>query len=229
LAAGELYDARSPKQEGGFRLTRYILAAVATLAASIAPLAHADGQGTFIQAGAGHATQSHSGTAWGVNGGYRWSISQGVYFGAEVGYQDLANGKFRYNQSIVINDITGTKQIASQGTGRVGTHAALLGANLRWDVTDKTYAIVHGGIARYRTRTRTDGTSTIDGQPPSTFYNGYNVYDTRWYAGAGFGFDFTPQISLQLTYDHYPQHYSAYGYHYTNNLDVYGTAVEFRF
>ncbi|MGN6479946.1 outer membrane protein [Luteibacter sp.] len=210
-------------------MTRYLLAAAFVVSAVLAPLAHADGQGAFIQGGAGRATQSHSGTAWGVDGGYRWTVANGVYLGAEMGYHDLASSKFRYGDSESFSDMSGTHQFASQGTGRVGTQAALLGANLRWDISDQLYAVVHGGLARYRTRTRTDGTSTIDTQSPSTFHNAYNVFDTRWYAGVGFGFDFTPQISLQFTYDHYPQHYSAYGYRYSNNLDVYGTAVEFRF
>ena len=191
--------------------------------------AHADGQGAFVQAGAGQPSAHHSGTAWGLDGGYRWAAAQSLYIGLEGGYHDLSGTKNRYGYSTTYDGIDGTHTLSSEGTARARVQALTVGVNARWDFTDRMYAIVHGGAARYRERFRSDGSTTVDGGTPSSSHTAYSVYDTCWYAGAGVGFDFTPQLSLQFMYDHYPQRYKVYGLRVSDNLDVYSTALEYRF
>ncbi|MGA7438450.1 MAG: outer membrane beta-barrel protein [Luteibacter sp.] len=210
-------------------MIKYFIAAMTTIAVAAPALAYADGQGAFVQAGAGQASQNHTGTSWSLSGGYRWAVASGLYVGLEGGYHDLANGKFRYSANESFTDIDGPHRLNSQSVAHLGTKAVTFGVAARWDFADKVYATAHGGIARYRYRQRTEGTSTIDDQPPQDSHFAYSLFDTRWYAGAGMGYDFTPQLSLQFTYDHYPQHYSVYGYRFSNNLDIYSTALEFRF
>ncbi|MGF6493658.1 OOP family OmpA-OmpF porin [Luteibacter sp. 621] len=210
-------------------MIKYVIAAGAVAALTAATTVYADGQGAFVSAGAGQSSQRHTGTAWGVDGGYRWGVARNLYIGLEGGFHDLGTDKVRYADTTAFADITGAHQITATGKAHIGTKAATFGINARWDFADKVYVIAHGGIARYRYRMSNEGTSTIDNESPIATHIAYSLYDTRWYAGAGFGFDFTPQLSLQFTYDHYPQHYSIYGFHIRNNLDTYSTAVEYRF
>lgn len=75
-------------------MTKYVTTTLALAAALGFSVAHADGQGAFVQADAGHASTHHAGTTWGVSGGYRWTAAQSLYVGLEGGYQDLGTSKF---------------------------------------------------------------------------------------------------------------------------------------
>jgi OOP family OmpA-OmpF porin/outer membrane immunogenic protein len=211
-------------------MTKYVTTTLALAAALGFSVAHADGQGAFVEADAGHASTHHTGTTWGVSGGYRWTAVQSLYVGVEGGYQDLGTSKFHtVSGPTSLTDITGPHTITADTHSRNGAKAATLGLNVRWDFSERTSGLIRGGIARYRNRARSSNTSVIDNNPPVSSTYGYTLYDTRWYVGAGYGFDVSPNLSLKFTYDYYPQHYSVYGYHFTQDTNVWSTGVEFRF
>jgi len=210
-----------------------LLLAMASIAAlSTSVVARADSQGAFVQANVGHANANTSGsssTAYGALGGYRWAVDAPFYLGVEGGYVNLNRAHFTSDSAFPITDITGPHTLTSHSRIKSKDEAVLLGVNGKWELPGQYFVTAHTGVARYRNNIHVQATGTLDGVPTEGFNDRYSYYDTNYYAGVGFGYDFSPQVSLSFTYDHYAPRYAAFGIKETVNLDMYAAAVEFRF
>jgi OOP family OmpA-OmpF porin/outer membrane immunogenic protein len=118
-------------------------------------------------------------TAYGVNLGYRWAINPNVALGVEGGYTDL--GKFDAKNSA-----------ASLPGAEVSGWTA--GVNGHFNLTPEWYVSGRTGLFRADTKG-----AYLAGPTP--------VYvddtSTKYYAGAGFGYDFSNNLSVGLNYDYY--------------------------
>ena len=156
------------------------------------PAAHAaDNSGFFINGNIGQSSFDKHGyndddTAYGINGGYRWALAPNFLLGVEGGYADL--GSF-------------DPELPVAGIGRAELKGWNAGVNAHWNLTDNWYLSGRGGYFR---GDLTGGyVSAYD--PTTTVYTVTRVDDSsnKWYAGAGFGYDFSNNASIGLNYDYY--------------------------
>ena len=124
-------------------------------------------------------------TAWGGNIGYRWALNPNVALGVEGGYTDL--GKFAPKSS-------------SAQLGKAELNGWNLGVNGHFNLTPNWYlsgragfyhADLKGGFLAGTVPVRLDDSSD------------------KYYAGAGFGYDFSNNFSVGLNYDYYKADKSA--------------------
>jgi OOP family OmpA-OmpF porin len=192
-----------------------MLLAVAIAAAGLAvvPAAFAQSstptaqQGWYVAADAGYAAldkgpYDNGGIAGGVKGGYRFAINPETSLGVEVGYQYLGQVTARGQSA----DTSAKSQLR-------GTTAGL---DLRYNIAPSWYAELRGG-AFYA-----QGQGLTDGVNPQQ-YQQFNR--TKYYAGAGVGYNITPQWSLGLNYDYYEG--TGRGVNLATN--AYTVAAEYRF
>ena len=164
------------------------MASAGLLAAPFA--AHAqDNGGFFINGNVGQASLDEGmyddeDTAYGVNLGYRWSVSPGFAIGVEGGYVDL--GKYAPKSNIVLP--------VGQFLGDAELDGFTAGVNGRFNLGDNWYISGRTGLFRADVK----GDYLAAGIPT-------RVDDTsnKWYAGAGFGYDFSNNFSVGLNFDHY--------------------------
>jgi hypothetical protein len=207
-----------------------LLAAAGLVALSISFTACADSQGAFMLANVGRThTDANNSTAYGISGGYRWVIYGPFSFGGEGGYVNLSRAYFQDDRTISSIDPTGLHTLTSHTRGKSKNEALLLGVNGKWELPGRYFITAHAGLARYRNKVRLHATGILDGVSTEGFSDRYRYYDTSYYAGVGFGYEFSPQVSLSFTYDHYEPRYEAYGIRESIKLDTYGASVEFRF
>src|SRR5579871_2284229 len=158
--------------------------ALATAGLTAIPLTShaADQSGFFINGNVGESNLSKgvyddSDTGFGANVGYRWAVSPSVLLGVEGGYTDLGSfsTKSRY-------DGLGLRDAEVKGWN--------LGVNGHLNVTDNWY--VSGRTGFYR--------ADIKGAYLDASGNAVGVDDNanKWYAGAGFGYDFNTNFSVGL-------------------------------
>lgn len=205
-----------------------LAAAIAALSASAA--VYADSQGAFVQANVGRSSSESKGSpAYGALGGYRWAVDAPFYLGVEGGYANLNRVHSTFDQSMSFADVTGTHAYTSHSRITSKNEALLLGVNGKWELPAQYFITAHAGVARYRNTIRVRSTGTLDGVATEGFSDHYRSYDTDYYAGIGFGYDFSPQVSLAFTYDHYAPRYEAYGFKNKVTFDNYAAGVEFRF
>lgn len=166
----------------------------------------ANGAGGFVSATAGSAHWDANGStanrfAYGVSGGYRWSLDANQSLGAEIGYVNF--GKLRAS-----NDFARETLDADAGT---------LGANYRYTFQDSYYVEGRGGYMRWHAKDKV----TVYGlghASDSTDGNG-------WYAGAAVGRDFTPNFGVKVGYDFH----RANGDNDHVNFGVASVGAEYRF
>lgn len=170
--------------------TTLIALALATAGVLAAPLAaHAqDKGGFFINGNVGKANvddglYDDSDTGYGVNAGYRWSVSPGFAIGLEGGYQNLGTYSAKSNR-LPPDVIAGDAKLKGWTAG----------VNGHFNLSDNWYLSGRAGLFRADLR----GDYLVAGAP-------VRVDDTsnKWYAGAGFGYDFSNNFSVGLNYDHY--------------------------
>ena len=161
--------------------------ALATAGLTAIPAAHAaDTSGFFINGNVGQSNLSKGAyddddTGFGGNVGYRWAVSPSVLLGVEGGYTDL--GKFSTRSRF--DDL---------GLGQAEIKGWNLGVNGHFNVTDNWYVSGRGGFFRSDLK----GSYLSDDVAVRVDDNG-----DGWYAGAGFGYDFTNNFSVGLNYDYY--------------------------
>jgi len=165
-------------------------------------------QGWYVAADAGYAAldkgpYDNGNTAGGVKGGYRFAINPNTSLGVEVGYQYLGQVTARG----LSDDTSGTKSKLR------GTTAGL---DLRYNLSPSWYGEVRGG-AFYA-----QGQGLTDNVNPQQYLQ-FNR--TKYYAGAGVGYNITPQWSLGLNYNYYDG--SGRGVDLASN--VYTVNAEYRF
>lgn len=168
----------------------------------------ADTNGFFINGNIGQSSVNKgvyddNDTGFAGNVGYRWAVTPSVLLGIEGGYTDL--GKFSTKNSF-----------NGQGIPDAKLTGWNLGVNGHFNITDNWYVSGRTGFFRADIK----GGSFESGQL-------VRVDDTanKWYAGAGFGYDFNSNLSVGLNYDYYKAD--------KNNLDLSADMVsvsaEYRF
>ncbi|WP_329742446.1 porin family protein [Dyella sp. A6] len=147
-----------------------------------------DNGGWFVNGNVGRTYINHGpydghDTGYGLNGGYRWSMSPTVALGVEAGYNDLGNIHARniFNGQPVVN------------RDKTQLHGWTAGVNGHFNISPNWYVSARTGIYGWR------GHGMSNDALPAV----QHLSDTSWYAGAGFGYDFSNNISLGLNYDHY--------------------------
>ena len=166
------------------------LFAIALASASLATLpavTHAaDAGGAFVNGNVGRSTldkglYDDNDTGYGINAGYRWALNPNVALGVEGGYTKLRS----FNTKGTFN---GHGVGSAEGKGWTG------GVSGHFNLTPQWYLSGRAGLFRADTK----GAVLKDAVA-------YSVDDnsTKWYAGAGFGYDFSNNLSLGLNYDYY--------------------------
>ena len=193
--------------------TPFIALALATagiLAAPIAAHAQDDKGGFFINGNVGKAgvddgLYDDDDTAFGANLGYRWSAGPGAAFGIEGGYQNLGEWSPKADR-IPLDTVAGKAELKGWTAG----------VNGHFNVADNWYLSGRAGLFRADVK----GDYVAAGIPT-------RVDDTsnKWYAGAGFGYDFSNNLSVGLNYDHYEVDKSNLDI----NTDVISVSGEVRF
>lgn len=166
------------------------LFAIALASASLATLpavTHAaDGAaGAFVN---GNVGQSHldkglyndDDIGYGVNVGYRWALSPTFALGIEGGYTDL--GKFDAKD-----------RYSDLGVSRASLKGFTAGVNGHFNITPQWYLSGRAGLFRADTK----------GWTNEAVPNYVDDNSTKWYAGAGFGYDFSNNFSVGMNYDYF--------------------------
>lgn len=163
-------------------------------------------QGWYVAANAGYAAldkgpYDNGAPAGGVTGGYRFAINPATSLGVEVGYQYLGQVTAR-----------GLSSDSSADSKLRGTTAGL---DLRYNLSPSWYGELRGG-AFYA-----QGQGLTDTANPQ--YQQFNR--TQYYAGAGVGYNISPQWSLGLNYNYY----NGTGRDVELQTSAYTVSAEYRF
>ncbi|MGA8277883.1 MAG: porin family protein [Rhodanobacteraceae bacterium] len=147
----------------------------------------ADTGGFFINGNVGRSNLSKgpyddSDTGFGANIGYRWALAPGMLLGVEGGYTDL--GSFSPKSSV--RDL---------GLGDAELKGWNLGVNGHFNVSDNWYVSGRTGFFR--------GDLKGDYLDAAALPVRVDDHANKWYAGAGFGYDFSNNASVGLNYDYY--------------------------
>ena len=165
--------------------TLLAIAIAASGLVAIPAISHAaDTGGFFVNGNVGESNLSKgayddSDTGFAGNLGYRWAVAPGVLLGVEGGYTDLGSISPKSSFSTFPNaKITGWNA----------------GVNGHFNVSDNWYVSGRTGLFRADVK----GAALVGVTPVS-------VDDTsnKFYAGAGFGYDFNNNVSVGLNYDYY--------------------------
>ena len=185
--------------------------ALATAGLTAIPLTShaADQSGFFINGNVGQSNVSKGvydddDTGFIGNFGYRWAVAPNVLLGVEGGYTDL--GSFSVKNRY---DGIGIPDAELKGW--------TLGVNGHFNVTDNWY--VSGRTGWFR--------GDVKGGSLDTTGALVRVDDTsdKWYAGAGFGYDFNNNFSVGVNYDYY----KADKNDLELNSDLVSVSAEYRF
>jgi opacity protein-like surface antigen len=175
--------------------------AIALIAAVAPALSFAadtgDNSGFFVNGNVGQSNldkgaYNDSDTGYGANVGYRWALAPNFLLGVEGGYTKL--GKFDPKNAY-----------DGAGLDRADVKGWNLGVNGHFNLSPNWYISARGGYFRgdvtgdqiLSAVPTADGTGTV--------YTLNHVDDTsnKYYAGAGFGYDFSNNLSVGLNYDYY--------------------------
>lgn len=164
------------------------LAAAGAVAMPTAFAQNATNGGWFVNGNVGQSSLDHGAydghdTAYGVNGGYRWSLGPGAAVGFEVGYNDLGNIDVK-------NAFTNDPVLAN---GQSQLHGWTTGVNGHFNLTPNWYVSARTGIYSWKGH----GLSNNDNPLRRS------LSETDYYGGVGFGYDFASNASVGINYDHY--------------------------
>ena len=189
-----------------------IAIALATAGFAAVPLTShaADQSGFFINGNVGQSSVNKGlydddDVGFGANVGYRWAVAPSVLLGVEGGYTDL--GSFSSDQQT----LSGVRIPDAKLSGWN------LGVNGHFNITPNWY--VSGRTGWFR--------ADVKGGYLDTAGDVVRVDDTsdKWYAGAGFGYDFSNNFSVGLNYDYY----KADKKNLDLNSDLISVGAEYRF
>lgn len=183
-----------------------LTAAGLTAAPAISHAAEGDNGGFFINGGIGQSNLSKDAyndndTGYDANIGYRWAINPNVALGIEGGYTDL--GSFGPNS-------------AYAGFPNAKFSGWTAGVNGHFNLTPQWYISGRAGLFR------ADVKGAIAGTTPPVYVDDTS---TKYYAGAGFGYDFSNNFSLGLNYDYYKVNKNGF----SANPDLVSVSAEYRF
>ena len=174
--------------------------AIALIAAAAPALSFAadtgDNSGFFVNGNVGQSNldkgaYNDSDTGYGANVGYRWALAPNFLLGVEGGYTKL--GKFDPKNAY-----------DGAGLDRADVKGWNLGVNGHFNLSPNWYISARGGYFRGDvTGDEILGSTLLPNG--STAYTVNHVDDTsnKYYAGAGFGYDFSTNVSVGLNYDYY--------------------------
>ena len=191
--------------------------AIATVGLGALPAAHAAGSsGFFINGNIGQSNLSKgayddSDTGYAANIGYRWAVAPRVLIGVEGGYTDLGS-------------VTPKSGYGALGNAEISGWN--VGANTHFNITDNWYLSGRAGLFRADVKAGIGGATTLNPDGSSTF-QAIRVDDSsnKWYAGAGFGYDFNNNFSVGLNYDRYKASTNGFSV----NPDMVSVSGEYRF
>jgi opacity protein-like surface antigen len=147
---------------------------------------NAGNSGFFINGNVGQSNLSKGAyddndVGYAVNGGYRWALNPNVAIGLEGGYTDL--GKFKANDSP-----------STAGLPDAKVSGWNVGVDGHFNINPNWYVSARGGLFRGDVKgAYLAGTTPVYVDDTST----------KYYAGAGFGYDFSNNMSVGLNYDYY--------------------------
>lgn len=177
---------------------------------------HTAQQGWYVGASAGYGQvqkgpYDNGDVAGGVKGGYRFAINPETSLGVEVGYVYLGRTDARglYTQNFAAYNGNNAKSKLQGATA---------GLDLRYNFSPKWYGELRGGAFF----AKGEGLTNDKFNPQSVRFN-----STNYYAGAGVGYNITPQWSVGLNYDYYQASDSDKNIHLPTNL--YSVSAEYRF
>lgn len=203
------------------KLTLIALAMAAAGLVAVPTTSHAtngDNGGFFINGNIGQSNldkgiYDDNDTGYGVNFGYRWAMSPSVAIGIEGGYADL--GKFDVH-----------KAAAGFVLPQAKINGWSAGLNGHFNVSPNWYLSGRAGLFRADVKgvagpyvTATDGSVTALSFIP------VNGTSNKYYAGAGFGYDFSNNASVGLNYDYYKANRNGLRV----NPDLISVSAEYRF
>jgi OOP family OmpA-OmpF porin/outer membrane immunogenic protein len=151
--------------------------------------------GFFINGNVGQASLSKgvyddNDAGYGVNASYRCAFTPNVAIGVEGGYTDL--GKYKAKDSF-----------SGIGLPEAKISGWTLGLDGHFNINPNWYISARGGLFRADVK----GSYATAGYTGSTTlplaYTYVDDTSTKYYAGAGFGYDFSNNFSLGLNYDYY--------------------------
>lgn len=188
--------------------------ALATGFAALPLAGHAaDTNGFFINGNIGQSSidkgaYNDDDTGYGVNLGYRWALAPNFLLGVEGGYTDLGS-------------VSPRRGYTDLGDGEL--KGWTLGLNGHWNLTDNWYISGRGGF--FRGDVKGGYVSSTDPATGLYVYDRVNDHSNKWYAGAGFGYDFNSNASIGLNYDHYKADKSGLKL----DSDLVSVSAEYRF
>jgi opacity protein-like surface antigen len=132
-------------------------------------------------------------TGYGVDVGYRWTLTPSMALGVEGGYTNLSS--------------IGTHGLPAPP---VKVDGWSLGVNGRLNLSPNWYISGRGGFFRADLQFSYHiETSMSPPDAPSYQVVNFDATSNRYYAGAGFGYDFSSNFSIGLNYDYYRADKSA--------------------
>jgi OOP family OmpA-OmpF porin/outer membrane immunogenic protein len=162
---------------------------IAVPAAFAQTMPSANHDGAFIKGQVGRTHMNHDwykghDTGYQLTGGYRWAVGSSALLGVEGGYNDLGN--IKASNVFHSGDVYNTRRSQLRGW--------MLGVNGHFNLTPNWFVNAHTGVYSWKGH----GMSNNDTPVLHT-----SLDKTSWYAGAGFGYDFSNDFSLGLNYDYY--------------------------
>jgi OOP family OmpA-OmpF porin/outer membrane immunogenic protein len=185
-------------------------AALVTVPAAFAQNASSDNSGWFLNGNVGRTSINNGpydghDTGYAINGGYRWSLAPNFALGAEVGYNDLGN--------IHVKNIFNSNNVIDKGKSQL--HGWTAGANARFNIDPSWYVSARGGVYSWKGHGLSNDADPIR----------KGLDNTSWYAGAGFGYNLTSNMSVGLNYDYF----DAKKHQVDLSTDMVSVSAEYRF
>ncbi|GAA0718714.1 porin family protein [Dokdonella soli] len=184
--------------------------ALATAGLIALPAAHAaDNSGFFVNGNIGQSNLSKGAyddndTGYAANVGYRWAVAPNLLLGVEGGYADLGS-------------VSPKSAFNGAGLGDASIKGWTLGANGHFNVTDNWYVSGRAGFFRADLKGGYLGAAGLPVRVDDS--------SNKWYAGAGFGYDFSNNLSVGLNYDYYKADKNGVSF----NPDLVSVSAEYRF
>ena len=178
--------------------------------AAFAQSAPSDNGGWFINGNVGRTSinkgpyDGHD-TGYALNGGYRWSVNPNVALGVEAGYNDLGN--------IHVKNIFNSSNIVDSGRSQL--HGWTAGVNGHFNLNPNWYISARTGLYAWKGHGLSNDSNPIR----------ESLDKTSWYAGAGFGYDFSNNLSVGLNYDYF----DAKKHNVDLSTDMVSVSAEYRF
>ncbi len=147
----------------------------------------ADTNGFFVNGNIGQSSVSKgayddSDTGYAANVGYRWAVAPNFLLGVEGGYTDLGS-------------ISPKNVYRPTGLSDAELKGWTLGGNAHFNLSDNWYLSGRAGLFRADLK---GGYVDAVGVPVRV-----DDSSNKWYAGAGFGYDFNTNLSVGVNYDYY--------------------------